>query len=113
MPVLGQQLELLIEVGEQLRCRVGPHDDRRVPVEGHDRGRTAQLGRHGPDLADEMPVPEMHPVVGADGDHTAGRRWRAGARVVEGLHRLGGYRSPVGWARSTTAGLALPSPWLS
>ena len=35
----GQQLELLVEVGQQLRRRLRPHDRGRVAVEGHDRRR--------------------------------------------------------------------------
>ena len=43
-PALGQKLELLLERGQLLGGRVGPHHRRRVAVEGHHDGRET-LGR--------------------------------------------------------------------
>ena len=40
-----EQLELLVEVGEQQRRRLRPHDRGRVPVEGDDRGRGRRARR--------------------------------------------------------------------
>ena len=82
----GQQLELLLEVGEQARRRLGTHHRRGVPVEGDD-GALEAAGR-GPlsHLGDDRLVPEVHAVVGTDGDHAPGVGPGPGPDVVQHLH---------------------------
>ena len=108
---LGQQLELLLEVGEQPRRGGRPHDRGGVPVEGDDGG--AQPLGLGPlaDLGDDGLVAEVHAVVGADGDDAALGRSRAGIVVADDLHRQEATRGPS--AASTTDGLAVVPRWAS
>ena len=104
IPQPGQQLELLVEVGEQQRRRLGPHHRGRVPVEGDHRTGRAALGGQRAQLAEQRAVPEVHAVVGADGH----RRTVAPA----GCALLGAGRPPsratldrlVGQPRRPTAG---------
>jgi len=65
---VGQQLEFLLEVGQELGGRVGPHHAGRVAVEGHHHRREAALRRPGREVAQQGPVPQVDAVVGADGD---------------------------------------------
>ena len=72
MPVCGQQLEPLLEIGEQLRRRLGPDDRGRVAVEGERRrsGRRRSAAMR-PHLGDHRLVAEVDAVVGADRDDGA------------------------------------------
>src|ERR1700722_6332857 len=73
----GQQLELLVKVGEKRRGGVGAHDGGRMAVEGDHRGRQRSLLRHALELTDEMAVAEVHPVIGPDSHGGAPRRRQA------------------------------------
>ena len=53
MPHGGQQLELLLEVGEERGCRLGPDHGRRVAVEGDDGRRQAPVWAGPGELGDE------------------------------------------------------------
>ena len=64
----GQQLELLLEVGEQPGRRLGPHDDGRVPVEGDDGARRRPPARR-PGAAPRRSRP------GGRGARRRRRRW--------------------------------------
>ena len=82
-----QQLELLLEVGEQEGRRLGPDDHGRVPVEGHDGAVAARARRRPPPhLGDDGLVPEVHAVVGTDGDHAPAGGRGHGPDVVQHLH---------------------------
>ena len=105
-----QQLELLVEVAEQQRGRLGTHHRGRVAVEGDDHGGQAVVLGPGPQLGQQGPVPEVDAVVGADGDgRAAGGRRQRGA-VGHDLHSPEGYcrvsddRTHAGAARSTPDG---------
>jgi hypothetical protein len=65
----GEQFELLVEIGEQFRGRLGPHHRGRVSIEGDDDRVGAE--RCGPfaHRGDDRLMTAMHTVVGADGDH--------------------------------------------
>ena len=84
---VGQQLQLLVEVGEQAGRRLGPHHRRRVAVEGDHRGGQPPLVGPPAHLGDDRPVPQVDAVVGADGDRGARGRAGAGGQVAEHLHR--------------------------
>ena len=68
---VGQQLDLLLQVGEQQRSRLRPHDHGRVTVERHHRGRQALALGSLPYLGDDATVSEVDAVVGADRDGAA------------------------------------------
>jgi hypothetical protein len=70
--------EPLVEIGEQLRGRLGPHDGSRVAVEGDDDAAATDLGCLAAYLGDDRLVTPMHAVVRADGDDAAERalEWR-------------------------------------
>ena len=74
-----EQLELLLEIGQQLGRRLGPDDLGRVPVEGDDHRLRSQLLGATPHLGDDGLVAEMHAVVRPDGDHRP-----AGGRPADG-----------------------------
>jgi hypothetical protein len=98
---LGQQLQLLREVGEQPRRGGRPHDRRRVPVEGDDGGaQPLGLGSLS-DGGDDRLVAEVDAVVGADGDDAALGRSRAGIVVAHDLHRQEATRGPRRRAQPT------------
>ena len=63
----GQQLELLVEVGEQAGRRLGPHHRRGMAVEGDHRGGQAPLVGPPPHLGDDRAV--------ARGARRRRRRW--------------------------------------
>ena len=81
----GQKLELLIEVGEQFRRRLGPHDRSRVLIESDDGGRQVLLRRRPLDPVDDEPVTGVDTVVGPD-RHRARPIGGAIPRVVEHFH---------------------------
>ena len=62
---------LLVEVGQQQRGRLRPHDRGRMPIECDDSGAGAELGGPQLDLGDHRAVTEVHAVVGADRDDAA------------------------------------------
>ncbi len=75
-PGRGQDLQLLVEVGEQLGGRLRADDGGGVAVEGeHDRGQAA-VRRQPAQVADDELVAPVDAVVGADGDRGAGARRR-------------------------------------
>ncbi len=76
-PDLLEQFELLFEVTEKLRCRLGTHHHRRMAVEGDHHGRQAVRGRPGLELGEESAMTEVNPVVSADGDRRTPCRWDA------------------------------------
>jgi hypothetical protein len=94
-----EQLELLVEVGEQQRGRLGPNHAGRVAIEGDHRGLQVTLGRELPHLADDLAMAAVHPVVRADGGDGARQRVGTLVVVVEHLHGDGGY-SAAGLAPS-------------
>jgi len=66
---LGQQLDPVVQVGEQARRRLRPHHGGRVAIEdGHHRPG-ARRPRQGAGLAQHRLVPEVDAVERADGDH--------------------------------------------
>ena len=69
-----KELKLLVEVGEKGRCRLRPHDGGRVAIEGDDDGgeptRPGACGK----ITQQRPMPQVHAVVGADGDGSSGHR---------------------------------------
>ena len=106
-----EQLELLVEVGEQAGRRLGPHHRGRVAVEGDDGGLHARrLAARGPHLGDHGLVPEVHAVVGADRDDGAGVGSRAAPDVVQHLHRARSVTRRLGFA-STTDGFTVRAAW--
>ena len=105
----GQQLELLVEVGEQAGRRLGAHDHGRVAVEGDDGA--AQPPRLGPaaHLGDDGPVTEVDPVVGSDGDGRPELRRRARAVGPDDLHG-GNATDRISSPTSSTDGCNIPGP---
>ena len=122
----GEQLEALLGVGEQLRCRLGAHDRRRVAVEReHDRTGAESASAIARTCVDHRLVAEVDAVVGADrddgalagprrrvelGDHLHGRATLSARRPAEHASRRARTRGrPAGEAIAggrTTAGLA-------
>ena len=85
----GQRLQLLVEVGQQLRRALGPHDHGRVAVEGDDRRRQAGAGGQPPQLGQHRLVAAVDPVEGADGDGRPRRRPGPRPQIVDHLHQQG------------------------
>ena len=67
-PATSQELELLVEVGEQGGGRLGPHHTGRMAIEGDDHRREVQHLGPGHQIAEEGPVTEVNAVIGANGD---------------------------------------------
>ena len=113
---LPQELQLLLEVGQEAGRRLRTYDRGGVLVEGHHGGGQVLLGRHPPDPLDHQPVAEVDAVVGAD-RHRARPGGGAVAGVVEDLHSLSRLRShgqvDSSQARAnTTTGLhGVSGPW--
>ena len=95
-PGVGQQLQALLEVGEQAGRGLGADDLRRVAVEGDQGADVTPL--HGPaaHLGDHRPVPEVKPVVGPDGDHRPLLGGMALLGRSDDLHRHHATAGPVG-----------------
>src|SRR2546421_118646 len=68
---LLEELELLVEIGEQAGRRLGAHHAGRMAVEGDHRGGEAALPRQPAHVGDHGPMAEVHAVVGADCDRGA------------------------------------------
>ena len=83
---LLEQLELLIEIGEQPRRGLGAHDAGGMTIEGDDRGGEPAVARQSLHGRDDLTVPAVHTVVRADGDHRALRRTRALVEIAQRLH---------------------------
>ena len=88
--MLLQQLQLLLQVGQEPGGRLRADHRGGMLVEGDHRGGQILLGGHPPDPLDDQPVADVHAVVGAD-RHRAGAPGRAVAGVVEDLHPAAGY----------------------
>src|SRR5690606_26722466 len=88
-PRLGQQLELLVEVGEQPGRRLGSHDRGRVAVEGDDGGGQAPRPGLAAHLVDHRAVADVDAVVGTDRHHRATGGSGAGGQVADDVHRAG------------------------
>jgi hypothetical protein len=73
---VGQQLQLLLEVGELRGRRGGAHHAGRMAVEGDHHGREPPGRRQRRQLVQQGPVPEVHAVVGPDGHSGSGHRGR-------------------------------------
>ena len=52
-----------------------------MTVEGNDRGHQAILGGQATHLGDDLPVPQVHPVIGTD-RQGGPRAWRPGRRQI-------------------------------
>ena len=102
-----QQLQLLVEIGEQQRRRLGPHDHGGMAVERDHCGPRAQVGGQPPDVGDDRPVAEVDTVVGADGDDAALRRALTALEIGHHLHAL--HASGAGRSRPALGGEALVS----
>ena len=107
----GEELELLLEVGEEPGRGLRAHDGRGMPVEGHDRALQAARRRPLPHRGDHGLVAAVHAVVGTDGDHAPGVGPGPGPDVVKHLHPTE-VRSGSADA-STTEGLAVSPRWRS
>ena len=64
----GEQFELLVEVGEQERGRVGPDHRCGMAIEGDDDRSKVALGGEATERGDHLAVPAMDTVERADGD---------------------------------------------
>ena len=77
---VGDRLELLLLGHQQRRRLVGPHDPRRVRVEGHDDGGRAALAGDPPHAIENLAVAAVHTVEVAEREDRL--RPSHGARVV-------------------------------
>src|SRR3546814_18556577 len=77
----GQQLELLVEVGEQTRSRLRAHDGGRMPVEGADRRAQTAAAAATPHVVDHAAVPAVPPGLRGGCAEAAGLVRRAGPRL--------------------------------
>ena len=75
-----EQLELLLERREQLRCRLGSHDLRRMTVEGDHRGLEVARPREVVHEPEHLAVAEVDAVERADRDDAPARRRRRRSR---------------------------------
>ena len=64
-----QRLELLLVGHQQRRRLVGPHDLRRMRIEGHRHGRRAALLGAAPHALDDLQMTAVHPVEIAERQH--------------------------------------------
>ena len=89
-----QQLELLVEIGQQFRCRLRTHHGCGMTIEGDDDACATELQGPLAHLGDHCTVAKMHPVVGANGDDTAAIvvSWGSALRVTDDLHGASRYR---------------------
>ena len=85
-PGLGQQLQLVVEIAQQQRCRFRPHHGGRVTVECHDRGCAAALGCQAMHLGDHGSMPPVDAVVLPHGHNAAVLEHRAPIQVADDLH---------------------------
>ena len=83
-------LESLLEVGEQRRRRLRPHDRGGVTVERDDCGARTELRSPELHLCDHRAVTEVHSVVRADRDHAAlgGRGHGSPSRITSTARTL-------------------------
>ena len=82
----GEELEFLVEVGEQFRRRLGPYDARRMTIEGHHNRAAAEFRRQLLHLSDYCLMPEMHAVIRTDRDDRAFTWPRRLREVSDHLH---------------------------
>src|SRR5262249_50321174 len=83
----GEQLELLVECGEQLRRRLRANDLRGMPVERDAHCfEVASVGELAQELQDLL-VPDVHPVVDADRDRGAAVRPQL-TEALDDLHHV-------------------------
>ena len=89
MPAPVQRLEPLRLGHQQRRRLVGPHDARRMRIEGHRHRRAAMLGGAALDALDDLEVPAVQAVEVAERQHRMHQPRRPGVvREVDGLHSL-------------------------
>ncbi len=85
---LGEQFELLLEVRQLQRSRVGSYDGCRMAVESDDLGHQAGRERALLQVPQEHLVAEVYPVVCADSDPAPSWGWGAALGSCDHLHRL-------------------------
>ena len=87
---LPQQLFLLGEGEDLLRDAVRRDDGQRVRVKRDDRRRPPQLPRALDDAADDLLMPDVHPVEIADRRHASAGEIGLAQGIVQDQHSLGG-----------------------
>ncbi|MNC90112.1 hypothetical protein D3C83_61680 [compost metagenome] len=106
-----EQLELLVEAGEQLGGGLGPDDLGRVAVEGDEGGDLPPLVGLFPDEAQEGLVAEVDAVEGTDGDHGPDGQFRAAVEAPDDAHRSRQLPLPLSALFRTTTGRAAALPF--
>ena len=86
-----EQLELLVEIGQQLRRRFGPHDDAGWRSNVITAERAPDAAARSPNGLDDRLMPAMHTVVCADAQHGALALPRRRVEVGDELHEVGRY----------------------
>ena len=98
---LGEQLEALLGIGEQLRCRFRSHDRGRVTVEREHRRVRRIVGGDLADVTDHGLMAEVDAVVGADRDHGSFAGPGGLGQIGDDTHSGDATRLPVPGARRT------------